>query len=110
MRFGEAIDCVKGPAAAQHRIGREYIEPQEIAAQFTDLAALHRIIRQPIVEEAMRVRERSAEERDLAGACGLDATHLGERCLARRDPAIDEGRMLDEEGRHAEACRIADTE
>ena len=48
--------------------------------------------------------------RDLCGVGCSDGAKAGKRGFARRNPAVDQPRMVDQERRHAEAGGIADAE
>ena len=56
------------------------------------------------------VVQKAAELRDGVRGGPLHLPHTQEGAFARHDPVVDQQRVLDEKGRHAEARGIADAE
>ncbi|WAP69805.1 hypothetical protein OH818_06300 [Jiella pelagia] len=85
-------------------------EPLEIIAKTGALFALARMVAMPSIRTEARASQIGLEHLALSRGSVREGADAAYRGLAGRHPGVQEGWMIDEEGRHAQTRRIAHAE
>ena len=110
VRFSPLIQAIPGIIRGQ--IGHRHIchQRDQIGAQKTESLGLDRVVGAPADDGERAAVEKRAEGIGLLRGGGFDRADAGNRLFPRHDPVVEEDRMIDDEGGHAKAGRIADPE
>ena len=107
--FRVAGHCVPGKGALK-AVGAPGMQFAEFIAQGADPTHLRAVCHGPFVDKRSGALQKGLETGDLQRAGGGERAHPRQRRFPREDPVVDQYRVSDEKGRHAEPGGVADAE
>ena len=108
--FAAAIELVPGHVIARGQRIRSGDDPVKICAKPVDPCRLAFIGDMPVARVAGRAPRQLPEHPDLRWSGGGDRPYPGKGGFTRRDPAVDQPWVIDQERCHAKAGGIANAE